>query len=149
MPATFAARGLSPTALNWKPSLDRPSSHHTKIVAPMTMTKPQWSVYCLPKRGGRTAVSNIPDYPPIDEVLAGIRRLPRACLVEADALARQAGSARASNMVMVGAASPLLPVRFATIEHFVETAFAAKGTKVVETNLKALHAGRASAAAAP
>ncbi len=90
-------------------------------------------------------VVNIPDYPPIDEVLAAIRTLPRAILVDADTLARQAGSARATNMVMVGAASPLLPVAFHTIEHFVETLFAVKGAKVVETNLKALHAGRAAA----
>ena len=66
-------------------------------------------------------------------------------LVDAETLARQSGSARATNMVMVGAASPLLPVAFHTIEHFVETLFAAKGAKVVETNLKALHAGRAAA----
>jgi indolepyruvate ferredoxin oxidoreductase, beta subunit len=90
-------------------------------------------------------VVNITDYPPIDDVLAHIRRLPRAILVDADRLARQAGSARATNMVMVGAASHLLPVPFDTIEHFVRTLFAAKGTKVVDTNLKALHAGRDAA----
>ena len=93
-------------------------------------------------------VTNIGDYPPLDDVLARIRTLPRAILIDAETLARQAGSARATNMVMVGAASPLLPVSFETIEHFVETIFAAKGGKVVEINLKALHAGRAAAAAA-
>lgn len=91
-------------------------------------------------------VANIADYPPLDEVLARIRSLPHAILIDAETLARQAGSARATNMVMVGAASPLLPVAFDTIEHFVKTTFAAKGAKVVETNLKALHAGRAAAA---
>ncbi|HOG28527.1 MAG TPA: indolepyruvate oxidoreductase subunit beta [Vicinamibacterales bacterium] len=96
-----------------------------------------------------TPMANIADYPPLDQVLAAIRSLPRAYLVEAEALARQAGSARASNMVMVGAASPLLPVALSTLEHFVETAFAAKGAKVVETNLRALHAGRAAAAVIP
>jgi indolepyruvate ferredoxin oxidoreductase, beta subunit len=45
----------------------------------------------------------------------------------------------------VGAASHLLPVRFETIEHFVRTLFASKGDRVVETNLNALHAGRAAA----
>ena len=48
-------------------------------------------------------------------------------------------------MVMVGAASPMLPVSFDTIEHFVETLFAGKGANVVEINLRALHAGRAAA----
>ena len=92
-------------------------------------------------------VVNISDYPPIEDVLAQVRRLPRAILVDAEKLARQAGSARATNMVMVGAASHLLPVTFETIEHFVRTLFAAKGAKVVETNLKALHAGREAAGA--
>jgi indolepyruvate ferredoxin oxidoreductase beta subunit len=90
-------------------------------------------------------VANIADYPPVDEVLAQIRGLPHALMIDAEALARKAGSARATNMVMVGAASPLLPVSFETLEHFVQTIFSAKGTKVVETNLKALHAGRAAA----
>ena len=90
-------------------------------------------------------VANIPDYPPLDELLARIGSLPRALTVDAESLARKAGSARATNMVMVGAASALLPVPFDTIEHFVQSVFAAKGAKVVETNLKALHAGRAAA----
>jgi indolepyruvate ferredoxin oxidoreductase, beta subunit len=90
-------------------------------------------------------VLNISDYPPIEDVLVQVRRLPRAILIDAEKLARQAGSARATNMVMVGAASHLLPVTFDTIEHFVQTLFAAKGARVVETNLKALHAGRDAA----
>jgi indolepyruvate ferredoxin oxidoreductase, beta subunit len=91
-------------------------------------------------------VANIADYPPIDEVLSCIGRLPHALTVDAESLARKAGSARATNMVMVGAASPLLPVSFETLEHFVQTLFASKGAKVVDTNLKALHAGRGAAA---
>ena len=90
-------------------------------------------------------VVNISDYPPIEDVLAQVRRLPRAILVDAEQLARRAGSARATNMVMVGAASRLLPVSFDSLEHFVQTMFAAKGAKVVETNLKALCAGREAA----
>jgi indolepyruvate ferredoxin oxidoreductase beta subunit len=90
-------------------------------------------------------VANIPDYPPLDEVLERVRSLPHTVTVDAESLARKAGSARATNMVMVGAASPLLPVAFETIEHFVQTLFANKGARVVETNLKALHAGRAAA----
>lgn len=90
-------------------------------------------------------VANIPDYPPVDEVLATIRGLPHAVTVDAETLARKAGSARATNMVMVGAASPLLPLPFETIEHFVRTIFAGKGAAIVETNVKALHAGRDAA----
>jgi indolepyruvate ferredoxin oxidoreductase beta subunit len=91
------------------------------------------------------AVKNFESYPDMDGLLAQIRTLPHAILIDAERLARQAGSARATNMVMVGAASHLLPVKLATLEHFVRTLFAAKGTKVIETNLKALVAGREAA----
>jgi len=92
------------------------------------------------------AVKNFANYPEMPGLLAQIRALPRAILIDTERLARQAGSARATNMVMIGAASHLLPVKFETIEHFIRTLFAAKGAKVVETNLKALAAGRDAAA---
>lgn len=95
-----------------------------------------------------TPVATPAGYPPIDAVLAEIQGLPSAHVVDAERLARQAGSARATNMVIVGAASEWLPVKLETIEHFVRTMFAAKGEQVVETNLKALRAGRDAARAA-
>ncbi len=91
-------------------------------------------------------VRNIDDYPDLDGLLARIRELPHATVLDAERLARQAGSARATNMVIVGAASHWLPVKLETIEHFVRTLFASKGDKVVDTNITALRAGRASAA---
>jgi len=93
------------------------------------------------------AVENFPNYPPLEGVLAQVRALPRAILVDTEKLARQAGSARATNMVMVGAAAHLLPVKLESLEHYVRTLFASKGEKVVEINLKAMAAGRAAAAA--
>jgi indolepyruvate ferredoxin oxidoreductase beta subunit len=91
-------------------------------------------------------VRNIPDYPELDTILAAIRSLPRATLVEAERLARQSGSARATNMVIVGAASHRLPIKVGTMEHFIESLFRSKGAQVVETNLKAFRAGREAAA---
>jgi indolepyruvate ferredoxin oxidoreductase beta subunit len=92
-----------------------------------------------------TPVVNIPDYPPLEALLDQIRKLPKARLVDGERLARQAGSARATNMVMVGAASHDVPVPAATLERFIETTFAAKGEKVVATNLAAFRAGREAA----
>jgi indolepyruvate ferredoxin oxidoreductase beta subunit len=91
-------------------------------------------------------VINIPDYPRLDDLLAQIRTLPQAILIDSEHLAKQAGTARASNMVIAGAASGLLPVRVETMEHFIETQFARKGEKVVRQNLAAFHAGREAAA---
>lgn len=87
-------------------------------------------------------VANIPDYPPLDEVLAALRRLPRAVLIDSDKLAREAGSVRATNMVIVGAASRVLPLDPASLERFIARRFASKGEKVVELNLRAFRAGR-------
>lgn len=91
-------------------------------------------------------VTNIPDYPPLEEVLARLRALPRVRLIDADTLARQAGSVRATNMVMVGAASRVLPLPPDALERCIASRFAAKGQSVVELNLRAFRAGREAAA---
>jgi indolepyruvate ferredoxin oxidoreductase beta subunit len=91
-------------------------------------------------------VVNIPDYPDLDGLLEHVRSLPLARLVDGEQLARAAGSARATNMVMVGAASHRLPIKVDTLEHYIQAMFAVKGEKVVETNLKAFRAGREAAA---
>jgi indolepyruvate ferredoxin oxidoreductase beta subunit len=90
-------------------------------------------------------VRNIPDYPDLDELLGRIRTLPGAIVLDAEKLARQAGSARATNMVIVGAAMHLLPIRVETIEAAVRAIFARKGEDVLSTNLRALRAGREAA----
>jgi Pyruvate/2-oxoacid:ferredoxin oxidoreductase gamma subunit len=48
-------------------------------------------------------------------------------------------------MVMVGAASRLLPVKTETIERFITNLFSRKGEKIVNDNLKAFRAGREAA----
>jgi indolepyruvate ferredoxin oxidoreductase beta subunit len=93
-----------------------------------------------------TPVVNIPDYPDIEELLGKIRTFPGSILVDSDHIAKAAGSARAANMVMVGAASHLLPVKVDTMEHYIEDVFKKKGDQVVEANLKAFRAGREVAA---
>jgi indolepyruvate ferredoxin oxidoreductase beta subunit len=88
----------------------------------------------------------MPEYPPIDELHARLRALPHAVLVDAVQLAREAGSRRATNVVLAGAASPYMPIRFETLEAELHRVFAAKGNEVIEINLRALHAGREAAA---
>ncbi len=90
-------------------------------------------------------IRNIPDYPDPGVLLEKIRSLPRAIVVDSEKLAREAGSIRATNMVMIGAAMHLLPIKAETIERSVRAMFASKGGQVVETNLRALKAGRAAA----
>ena len=92
-------------------------------------------------------VRNIPDYPPLEEVHARLLALPRVRLVEAGSLARKAGSQHAANVVLLGAASPLLPLRRSVIREVLTEGFMEKGVKVVDANLRALQAGEELAAA--
>jgi indolepyruvate ferredoxin oxidoreductase beta subunit len=87
-------------------------------------------------------VRNIPDYPPLEGILDAIRSLPHAMLLDAEKLAREAGSVKAVNMVLVGAASNVLPLAVDAIAHQIEARFASKGAKVVEQNLAAFRSGR-------
>jgi indolepyruvate ferredoxin oxidoreductase, beta subunit len=91
-------------------------------------------------------VRNIPDYPPLDELLAHIRSLPVTVAIDAEQLAKTAGLAQATNMVMAGAASHRLPLRAATLESVITSQFERKGLHGVERNLAAFRAGREAAA---
>lgn len=87
-------------------------------------------------------VKNLPNYPPLDEVMAWVGALPLAVTVEAAALARRAGLTRATNTVMAGCAAPLLPVPAEAIERCIRQAFASKGRTLVDQNIAAFRAGQ-------
>jgi indolepyruvate ferredoxin oxidoreductase beta subunit len=88
-------------------------------------------------------VVNVRDYPPLEEVLETIRSLPRAFLVDASTLARRAGLAQATNMVMAGAAARWLPLPADAIERCIAGRFGRKGDAIVGKNLAAFRAGHA------
>jgi len=87
-------------------------------------------------------VVNIPDYPEKDALHNEIRSRKRHLLIEGNVLAREAGSSRALNMVMLGAVSPVIPIPVEILEKAVAAQFAHKGASVVAVNLKAFRAAR-------
>ncbi len=87
-------------------------------------------------------IFNIPNYPDIDSVFGEIRKIPRARLIDADTIAKEAGNVQSANLVLVGAAADLLPVPPKAIEKEVEALFSRKGEAVVQANLKAFELGR-------
>lgn len=100
--------------------------------------------------GGRIVTSqtpyiNIPDYPAVEEVLRAVRRAGRNVIIDSEGLAREAGSIRVQNMVMLGAASGELIVEEVLLEEYITALFSAKGQKMVETNLEAFRLGKAAA----
>jgi indolepyruvate ferredoxin oxidoreductase beta subunit len=93
----------------------------------------------------RSPFVNIPDYPDIDKVLGAIETVTNKVIVDSDKFAKEAGSPKAQNMVMLGAASPHLILEEANLKEFIRVLFAPRGDKMVEMNLKAFDLGRTSA----
>lgn len=91
-------------------------------------------------------VINFAEYPPPETVLARLRTLSGCVVIEADRLAREAGSPRVTNTVLLGAASPLFPIGPERFEETIEAAFAAKGAKVLAANLTGFRLGREASA---
>lgn len=87
-------------------------------------------------------VRNMDVYPDLEALLDQIRTLPRALLVDTAGLARKAGLARASNVVMVGAASTLLPISPEVVEARIRSGFEKKGERIVDANIQAFRLGR-------
>lgn len=85
---------------------------------------------------------NIPNYPDMDALMASVNSLPHVVAFDMDELAKNVASARASNMVLLGAASPYIDIPADKIEDGIRTVFGAKGEKIVESNLVAFRAGR-------
>jgi indolepyruvate ferredoxin oxidoreductase beta subunit len=93
------------------------------------------------------AFININNYPPIEPVLDRVAQRPRHCMVAAERIARAAGSGRAANIAVLGAASLFLPIDPRELEEAVATRFAQKGPRVVEANRRAFRFGRNAAQA--
>lgn len=89
-----------------------------------------------------TPYINIDDYPPIEDILSEIRKIKNHKIVDADIIAKESGSARSGNMVILGAASAYLGLPFTSIENSVRNLFGRKGEDIINVNLKALRAGR-------
>jgi indolepyruvate ferredoxin oxidoreductase, beta subunit len=96
--------------------------------------------------GGRVVTSstpfvNIPDYPEKSALIGRIKSLPGSIVVDSEALAKQAGSSRAQNTVMLGAAARLLMPGEAGLRDFIRVLFEKRGEKILEANRKAFEAG--------
>lgn len=84
---------------------------------------------------------NIPDYPDLDTLMQRIEALPHHVALDVAAIASEAASPRAANIVLLGAASPFLGIDIAKIEDGIRSVFARKGDAIVDMNLKAFRAG--------
>lgn len=85
---------------------------------------------------------NVPDYPSDEALQKAMKGVKNMVAFNADRIAKDLGSARSANMVILGAAAKYLGLPYEEFEKAVAAIFAAKGEAVVESNLKAMAAGR-------
>jgi len=88
---------------------------------------------------------NIDNYPDSVEMEAFIRQLDKHVLLDADTIARDLGSIKVSNMVMLGAASSLLGLDTIELEKSIRKLFIKKGEDIVNLNIEAVNRGRSAA----
>ncbi|MBE6329177.1 MAG: indolepyruvate oxidoreductase subunit beta [Paludibacteraceae bacterium] len=85
---------------------------------------------------------NIPDYPAVEDVLAEVKKIKNHVILDVESIAKEVGSPRVANIVMLGAATPFLGISYEMIEEGIRSIFGRKGEEIVALNLKALEAGR-------
>ena len=96
----------------------------------------------------RAPFLNIKDYPDVETLLGKIGEIPRHLIIDSEKLAKEAGSSRTQNMVLLGAAAGSLMVREESLTRFIRVLFERHGENIVTVNLKAFALGQAVAAAA-
>lgn len=85
---------------------------------------------------------NIPNYPDENEINETLQK-HNALVVDAYAIAAEAGNTRASNIAILGAAAKYCGIPIKTFEETITRMFESKGEKIVEMNLKAFKLGLA------
>ena len=89
-----------------------------------------------------TPFVNIPNYPAEADVMAEINKLPHKVVLNVDKVAKEIGSTRVANIVLLGATIPFLGIDYEKIQDSIREIFQKKGDTIVELNLKALAAGK-------
>ena len=88
---------------------------------------------------------NIPDYPDRETLIEQIRRVPGSVVIDSEALAKEAGTSKVQNTVMLGAAAKDLAVGQDGLREFIRLLFAPRGEKMLDSNLRAFELGRRAA----
>ena len=89
-----------------------------------------------------TTYENITGYPEYDEIKKSIENIKNHILIDADKIAKEAGSSKSTNVVMLGAGSWFIDIPAEEIEKAITQIFEPKGERVINGNIAAFRAGR-------
>lgn len=89
-----------------------------------------------------TPFVNIPNYPETELLMTEINKLPHKVVLNVDKVAKEVGSTRVANIVLLGATIPFLGIAYEKVQDSIREIFQRKGDEIVQLNLKALAAGK-------
>lgn len=89
-----------------------------------------------------TPFVNISNYPDLETLYNQIKQHSNSILIDAKEIAKNLGNSKAANIVLLGAAAPLIPIEDAKIEEAIKRLFERKGERIVQKNLEAYSAGK-------
>ena len=86
---------------------------------------------------------NIPDYPPISDIISELEKIENHIIIDAGEVASRINSPLSGNIVVLGAASPYLEVvSSSSLEDAIRLFFSTKGEDIVEKNILAFNEGK-------
>lgn len=85
-----------------------------------------------------TPFVNIPNYPDIELLNSELAKIANVVALDINKIAKELGVPRSANMILLGAAQPVLGLEMAKLEDAIRRVFARKGESIVEANILAL-----------
>ncbi len=84
---------------------------------------------------------NISNYPEMEKINAELEKLPNKIMIDVESIAKEIGSIRVSNIIMLGAATPFIGIEYKKITEGIRSIFERKSEEIVNLNLTAFKAG--------
>ena len=85
---------------------------------------------------------NIQNYPDSERLGVELEKVENLVAFDMDAMAKEIGSPRSSNMVLLGAASPFISIDGKSLIDGIREIFEKKGEKITQLNIDAFEKGR-------
>ncbi|MCH5226513.1 MAG: indolepyruvate oxidoreductase subunit beta [Muribaculaceae bacterium] len=85
---------------------------------------------------------NIKNYPSSEALAEEMKKVDNLIAFDMDAVAKEVGSPRSSNMVLLGAISPLISIEEPHLINGIRKIFSSKGDAITEMNIAAFAKGR-------
>ncbi|MCD6543522.1 MAG: indolepyruvate oxidoreductase subunit beta [Flavobacteriaceae bacterium] len=85
---------------------------------------------------------NILDYPKKDNLYKQIMSHPNHIIIKATDVAKELGNSKVANMILLGAASSLIPLTEISLQNAIKSLFKNKSEKIIQLNLEAFNTGK-------